>query len=60
LSWRELISPTCLLYAVDEQTGAVQVNWKLAEDIVATKSDRIILPMRNRCSQSDRKWKPMH
>jgi hypothetical protein len=26
------------LYAIDEETGVVPIDWKLAEDIVATKS----------------------
>lgn len=33
------------LYAIDEDTGVVQIDWQLAEDIVVTKSDRNILPI---------------
>jgi hypothetical protein len=49
------------LYVVDEETGTVQIDWKLAEDIVATKSDRIALPIAQLIlAIRDGKWKPLH
>ena len=48
------------LYQVDEETGVVGVNWKLAEDIVATKSDRIMLPIAQlMLAIRDGKWKAL-
>src|SRR5262245_60942784 len=48
------------LYAMDEETGSVRVNWELAENIVATKSDRAALPIAQlMLAIRDGKWKPM-
>ena len=49
------------LYAVDEATGEVRVDWQLAEDLVITKADRIALPIAQlMLAIRDSKWKPMH
>ena len=49
------------LYAIDEETGEVQIDWTLAEDIVATKSDPVVLPIAQlMLAIRDGKWKPLH
>ena len=48
------------LHVLDPETGSVQIDWKLAEDIVTTKSDRIALSIAQlMLAIRDGKWIPL-
>ena len=49
-----------ILYMVEDD-GTVRIDWKAAEAIVGSKSNRVVLPVAQlMLAIRDRTWKPLH
>ena len=49
-----------ILYVVEDE-GTVRIDWKAAEAIVGSKSNRVVLPVAQlMLAIRDRTWKPLH
>jgi len=57
---REAAPGLNILYVVEDD-GTVRIDWKTAEAIVASKSNRIVLPVAQlMLAIRDHTWKPLH